>query len=86
MKFIYNNSYDLKNVRFGLYASTFSTVFATAILGLVNPVLMPLMIYDYYLLCAFSSQILNRTVNDLVLHNNKYQVRVNKLNYLGYET
>ena len=55
VKFIYNNSYDLTNVRFGLYASSFSTVFATAVLGFINPMLMPLMLYDYYLLCAFSS-------------------------------
>lgn len=55
LKFIYNNSYDLKQVRFNLWASTFSTVVATAALALVNPYLMGVMIYDYYLLAAFSS-------------------------------
>ena len=86
LKFIYNNSYDLKKVRFNLWASTFSTVVATAALALVNPYLCAVMLYDYYLLAAFSNQIVNRTVFEMILHNNKTHIILNKLNFLGYQT
>lgn len=86
LKFIYNNSYSLSEVRLNLFASTLSTAFTTGALFLVNPYLAIMSLYDWYLLAAFSSQIVNRTVHQMVLHQNKYHLIVNKLNFLGFET
>ena len=44
------------------------------------------MLYDYYLLGAFSSVVLNKTVNRIVLDKDKRSIMVNKLNMLGYAT
>ena len=85
VKFIYNNSYDVSQVRFAFGAASFSTLVSTVVLGLINPLLVPLMAYDYYLLCGFASQVLNRTVTGMTLLPNKYQVHVSRKNYLGYE-
>jgi len=86
LKFIYNNSYSLSEVRLNLFASTLSTTFTTAALFLVNPYLAIMSLYDWYLLAAFSSQIVRRTVHQMILHENKYHLIVNKLNPLGFET
>jgi hypothetical protein len=86
LKFIYNNSYDLSAVRLNLFASTFATGLATGCLGMIHPYLALLTIYDWYLLAAFSSQVVNRTVHMMTLHNNKYHIILNKTNFLGFET
>jgi hypothetical protein len=86
IKFIYSNSYDLSTVRFNFYASTLSTVLATVALGMVHPALCGIMLYDYYLLGAFSTQFLNRTVHRFILDNDKHNVLLNKVNFLGFET
>ena len=86
LKFIYNNSYDLSTVRLNLFASTFTTALTTGCLAMVHPYLAVLTLYDWYLLSAFSSQVVNRTVHNMILHNNKYHVILNKTNYFGYET
>lgn len=83
-KHVYNNSYDFKSVRFGFYASTLSTVLATAALGLVHPMLCGLMLYDFYLLAAFQVAFLNRTINSIILERDKRRIVVNKMNFLGY--
>jgi hypothetical protein len=67
VKYVYNNSYDVSHVRFGLFSSTLSTVAATVALGMVHPLLCGLMMYDYYLLAAFSGYFVNRTVNEIWL-------------------
>jgi len=86
LKYVYQNSYDLSQVRSNFFASTFSTVFSTMILGAINPMLMPLMIYDYYLLAAFSTMICRQSVHQMVLHESKYHVQLNRVNFLGFET
>ena len=86
LKFIYKNSYDVKSVRFGFFSSTLSTVAATVALGLVHPMLCGLMLYDFYLLAAFSTVFLNRTVNMIVLDKDKQHIVLNKVNLFGYET
>jgi hypothetical protein len=63
-----------------------STGFMTVCLGMISPYLLPLMTYDYYLLIGFSSLICNRTIHEIILANNKYDIIVNKCNFLGFET
>ena len=66
-------------------ASFLSTGVMTVGLGMISPYLMPLMAYDYALLIGFSGMIANRTVHNIVLAENKYDIMMNKCNFLGYE-
>lgn len=86
LKYIYNNSYDVKGVRFGFFSSTLSTIAATVALGLIHPMLCGLMLYDFYLLAAFSTLYLNRTVHRIILDKDKQHIILNKVNFLGFET
>jgi len=86
VKYIYQNTYNLSHVRFQLFASTFSTALATAALGMIHPALCGMMLYDYYLLAAFSTQILNKTVHSLMMHPDKMHVIMNRCNFMGFET
>lgn len=70
-KHIYTNNYDLNTVKLHLGASCFSTVLATGLLALINPWLCGLMLYDYYLLAAFSTAVVNNTVYEIQLYANK---------------
>lgn len=58
---------------------------ATAALALINPYLTVLMAYDYYLLLGYS-RVLNQTTFVMALDQNKRQIYLNRLNFLGYHT
>ncbi len=58
---------------------------ATAALALVNPYLSLLMAYDYFLLLGYA-KVLNQTTFVLALDQNKREIYINRLNFLGYHT
>lgn len=63
--------------------SLFSTIFATAALFLVHPVMPAILIFDYYLLMNFT-RILNQTTFAVILENTKRHIYLNKLNFMGF--
>ena len=58
---------------------------ATAALAMVNPYLSLLMAYDYFLLLGYA-KVLNQTTFVLALDQNKREIYINRLNFLGYHT
>ena len=86
VKYVYNNSYDLAQVRFQLLTSGFSTLLAGAGLAMIHPALLGLLSYDVFMLAAFSTQIVNRTVHSILMHQDKLHVQLNKCNFLGFQT
>ena len=56
--FIFTNTYDPKDLRFHHRMTILSTLVATVFLGAISPYLIPLLIYDYYLLLGFT-KVLN---------------------------
>ena len=59
---------------------------ATSLLYLIHPYCCLITLYDWYLILSFQFVILNRTLHQLILVNNKYHIVCNRLNFLGYET
>lgn len=62
-----------------------TTALTTVALAVINPFLPLVMLYDYYLLLGFT-KVLNQTTFMIVLEDNKRDVFLNKLNFLGYRT
>lgn len=79
------NTYDPKSLRFHYGVSIMTTLFATAGLFMVHPVLPVLMLYDYYLLMGFT-KVLNQTTFAMILDSGKKHIYLNRLNFLGFET
>lgn len=71
-------------MRFSLGTAFASTTLLTGCLALVHPYLAALTIPDWFYLTAFSTQILNNTINAMVLDKDKYHVHINKFNLLGF--
>ena len=83
-KFLYNNTYDLKQIRFSIMSAFASTGIITAGLALVHPYLAAFAIPDWLCLIGFSNVYVKNTVNALVLDKDKYNVYINTLNPLGF--
>jgi len=60
-----------------------TTAITGGMLSMIHPGLMLLLGYDVYLLFK-SMAVMNQTVDMIVLHNNKKDVRMSKVNFLGY--
>lgn len=54
-KFLYNNTYDLRQVRFSLSTAFASTAMLTGCLAMVHPYLAALTLPDWFYLTAFST-------------------------------
>lgn len=80
---VYENIYEPAELRFNFLLSTFSTVVLAGSLAVIHPALALLSIYDFFLLTKYSL-ILNSTVYFLTLRENKKQLTIGTLNFLGF--
>lgn len=65
-KFLYNNSYELKKIRFSIMSAFASTGIMTGCLCILHPYLMAFAIPDIFYMLAFSRSIANCTVHEMV--------------------
>jgi len=80
---VYENIYEPGELRFNYLLSTFSTVILAGSLAVIHPFLALLTTYDFFLLTKYSL-ILNSTVYHMSLRENKRQVTIGTLNFLGF--
>ena len=86
VKYIYNNTYDLPTIKFGILSGFLSTGVMTGCLFFIHPYLAAFSLPDWGLLFAFCGVYANNTVNSIVLDRDKQSVHINRLNFLGFET
>lgn len=86
VKYIYNNTYDLGTVKFGISSGLLSTAIMTGALFTVHPYLAFLAVPDWFFLFGFCGFYANKTVNSIILDRDKQSVHINRLNFLGFET
>lgn len=80
---VYENIYEPGELRFNFLLSTFSTLILAGSLAVIHPAFALLTVYDFFLLTKYSL-ILNSTVYHMTLRENKRQVTIGTLNFLGF--
>jgi hypothetical protein len=80
---VYANQFNLSRVRMALSLGLFNTALATVLLGMINPLLPTILLYDYYKLAQYSL-MLNGTVIRMRISKTKQRIFIERLNFLGY--
>lgn len=80
---VYANSFNLNRVRMALSMGLFNTALATVCLGMINPFLPAILLYDYYKLAQYSL-MLNGTVIRMRISKTKQRIFIERLNLFGY--
>lgn len=86
VKFIYDNTFELQTIRFGILSGFFSTSVMTGCLALIHPYLAAFALPDWGLLFGFCAVYANNTVHSIILDRDKQSVHISKLNFFGFET
>jgi hypothetical protein len=80
---VYENTYDIQNLRLSVASGLFVTTLSAFISGFIHPVLPVLFLYDYYLVVR-QMMLLNQTVEFMILSQCKTKVDVHTLNFMGF--
>jgi len=86
VKYIYDNTFELGTIKFGIWSGLLSTGVMTGCLYAIHPYLAVLSLPDWTLLLGFCGFYANNTVNRIVLDKDKQTVLINKLNFVGAMT
>jgi len=86
VKYIYDNTFELEKIKFGIWSGMLSTGVMTGCLYAIHPYLTILSLPDWTLLFGFCGFYANNTVNRIILDKDKQTVQINKLNFLGAMT
>lgn len=81
---IYQLAYNFKYLRANFRNMIVSTVLTGGVLAAIHPALPLVLSYDAYLILK-SLQVMNQTCEIVMLHNNKREVILKRLNFLGFQ-